>query len=106
MARKKKAEPQKKIVEIKGMWQPDGNFRGKPIGIPVSPPERRRIRYICARYQSGTAEDTEEFRQVAEFVMSQWAPDMNWENFTEVWDISPDEPYRVVRIVGGKFVEV
>lgn len=105
MARKKTKEPQK-VKEIKGMWQPDGSFKGKPIGIPVSPPGRRRIRYICARYQNGTAEDTEEFRAVAEFVMSQWAPDMNWENFTITWDISHDEPYRVVRIVGGKFVDV
>ena len=54
---------------------------------------RRQIRKKCFNIVSGTCDDTE----LKVKIESQFTDGMNWSNFTFVWDISPNDPYKVIK---------
>jgi len=78
-----------------GVFQP-----GKPLkerlnlALPVSLPERKSVRYRCARIMNGNWDEKDGLKEQIE---KQFDKDMSWDNFTIVWDVDKDDPYKVVR---------
>ena len=86
----------KKQATTKGVFQPDKpSVEKKWIALPVSLPERKSVRYRCARIMNKNWEEKDGLKKKIE---KQFKKDMNWDNFMEVWDISKNSPYLVVRI--------
>ena len=69
--------------------------RKKPIAIPVSFPERRRVRYRCMRIKNGNDEVKDNLKEI---IQSQFKEGMDWDGFIETWDIDKHNPFKVVRI--------
>ena len=89
----KKARSQKN----KGVFQPDiplEKLEKKQVAIPVSLPERKSVRYRCARISNKNWKEKDGLKEIIE---KQFDKDMGWDNFLKVWDIDKDDPYKVVR---------
>ena len=71
--------PRKKKVPVKNV----------PVGIP-----RRLVRYRLFRIREGNDEVIDDLKQHIE---EQFQIGMNWNNFTFVWDVSPNDPLKVIR---------
>ena len=85
----------KKTKTTKGVFQPDVPIvEKKRIALPVSLPERKSIRYRCYRISNKNWEVDDGLKERIE---KQFDEDMNWDNFTVIWDISKEPPYIVVR---------
>ena len=69
----------------------------KVIELPVSPVERRAIRYRLGRIMNSSDESDAELRCAIE---AQFVDVMEWSNFTRVWDVSEIDPLVVVRLEG------
>ena len=67
----------------------------KPIAIPVSYPERRKVRYRLMRIRNQN-DDTDD--GLKERIEAQFGKGMAWEGFTETWDVGQKNPYKVVRV--------
>lgn len=88
----------RKTQKFKGVFQPDKPIvEKKGIALPVSLPERRSIRYRCARIMNGNWDVDDGLKEEIE---KQFEEGMNWGNFMVVWDISKEPPYKVVRKEG------
>ena len=89
---------EKRTKKYKGVFQPDKPIVEKKwIALPVSLPERKSIRYRCARISNKNWEVKDGLKEKIE---KQFTKDMNWDNFLEVWDISKEPPYKVVEKKG------
>ena len=86
----------KKIKKTKGVFQPDKPYIEKAsLALPVSLPERKSVRYRCARISNKNWEENDGLKKMIE---KQFDKDMSWDNFTKVWDIDKEDPYKVVRL--------
>ena len=87
----------KKAKTTKGVFQPGiplEELEKKQVAIPVSTPERKSIRYRCARISNKNWEDD----GLKEQIEKQLEEDMSWDNFTVIWDISKEPPHKVVKL--------
>ena len=94
---KNKTKKRQKQDENKGVFQPDiplEKLEKKQVVIPTSYPERKSVRYRCARIANKNWEEKDGLKEKIE---EQFDEDMNWDNFMVVWDISENDPYEVVR---------
>ena len=88
----------RKQKSIRGIFQPGiplEELEKKEVTLLVSLPERRGIRYRCMRIRNKNDEMKDNLKNIIE---SQFDMDMNWDGFTEIWDISKEKPYVVVRL--------
>ena len=86
--------------KYKGVFQPNKPIVEKKwIALLVSLPERKSIRYRCARIANKNWEEDDGLKEQIE---EQFEKDMNWDNFITVWDISAEAPYKVVKIIKEK----
>lgn len=87
----------KKSKTNQGVFQPDiplEELEKKEITIPTSLPERKSVRYRCARISNKNWEVDDGLKEIIE---KQFDKDMNWDNFTKIWDIDQIDSYKVVR---------
>jgi len=85
----------RKEKKYMGVFQPNKPIVEKKwIALPVSLPERKSIRYRCARISNKNWEEKDGLKEEIE---KQFGKDMSWDNFTTIWDISAKTPYKVVR---------
>lgn len=82
---------------IRGVWQPQtplGDLEKKGVAILVSLPERRSVRYRCARISNKNWEEKDGLKEIIE---KQFVGNMSWANFLIIWDIAQDDPYKVIK---------
>ena len=85
----------KKDKKVKGIFQPGTPLEEKKwIALPVSLPERKNVRYRCARISNKNWIENDGLKEEIEL---QFKEGMSWDNFTVVWDIDKIDPYKVVR---------
>lgn len=85
----------KKKQIIEGIFQPGKPIKEKAyIALPVSLPERKSVRYRCARIMNKNWEEKDGLKEKIE---KQFKKRMNWNNFMEVWDVDKEDPYKVVK---------
>ena len=87
----------KKQIKYKGVFQPGiplEKLDKKRVAIPVSSPERKSIRYRCARIMNKNWEEKDGLKEKIE---KQFNKNMNWDIFIEVWDVDKEDPYKVIR---------
>ncbi len=88
----------KKQKKNKGVFQlgtPLEELEKKEIAIPVSLPERKNVRYRCARINNKNWKEDDGLKEIIE---KQFDKSMNWNNFIIVWDISKEPPYKVIKL--------
>ena len=86
----------KREKKIRGVFQPGTPLEEKKwIALPVSLPERKSVRYRCARISNKNWEEDDGLKERIE---KQFEEDMNWDNFIQIWDISKEPPYKVIRV--------
>ena len=84
----------KKERKVRGVFQP-----GKPIvekkgiALPVSLPERKSIRYRCARIMNKNWEEKDGLKEKIE---KQFTKGITWDNFMTAWDVDHEDPYKVI----------
>ena len=87
----------KRQRKVKGVFQPKTpleKLEKKGVAIPVSLPERKSVRYRCARISNKNWEEKDGLKEIIE---KQFEGDMSWSNFTVIWDVAQDDPYKVIR---------
>ena len=85
----------KKKEITKGVFQPDKSIVEKKwIALPVSLPERKSVRYRCARIMNKNWKEKDGLKEKIE---KQFKKGMNWDNFMKVWDVDKEDSYKVIR---------
>lgn len=85
----------KKKKTTKGVFQPGKPIKEKAhIALPVSLPERKSVRYRCARIMNGSWDVKDGLKKQIE---KQFKKGMDWDNFMKVWDVDQDDPYKVIK---------